>query len=68
MTWQLDLFDSADPLLGIEVHLPCQCQCGHDVLRLGSGQGRHRASLKLHRMWSLSAGGCRTKSRILLPP
>jgi hypothetical protein len=38
------------------------------VLRLGSGQGRHRASLKLHRMWSLSAGGCRTKSRILLPP
>ena len=38
--------DNADPLVGIVVNLPRQCQCGHDVVHVGPGRGPHRASLQ----------------------
>jgi hypothetical protein len=39
----------ADLLIGIEVHLPRHCRCGHDLLRIGPGRGAHRASLRCAR-------------------
>jgi len=45
MSLQLDMFDNADPLIGIEINLPHHCQCGHDMLHVGAGSGPHRASL-----------------------
>jgi hypothetical protein len=42
---RLDIFGNADPLNGIEVHLPHHCPCGHDMLHIGPGRGPHRASL-----------------------
>jgi hypothetical protein len=44
-SWQLNLFNAADPLIGVEVSLPQHCQCGHDKLHIGPGRGPHRASL-----------------------
>jgi hypothetical protein len=44
-SWQFDLLDDADPLIGIEVNLPHRCQCGHDFLYTGPGCGPHCASL-----------------------
>jgi hypothetical protein len=35
----------ADPLTGVEVHLPRHCKCGHDILHIGPGRDAHRASL-----------------------
>jgi hypothetical protein len=46
---QLDIFHNADPLVGIEINLPRQCPCGHDMLHLGPGRGPHRASLQCAR-------------------
>jgi hypothetical protein len=45
MSWQLDMFATADPLIGMEVNLPRHCQCGHDTLHIGPGRGPHRGSL-----------------------
>jgi hypothetical protein len=45
VSWQLDMFTAADPLIGIEVNLPRHCQCGHDTLHIGPGRGPHRGSL-----------------------
>jgi hypothetical protein len=47
--WQLDMFGTADPLVGIEVQLPHHCECGHDLLHIGPGRGAHRASLRCAR-------------------
>jgi hypothetical protein len=49
ISWQPDLFDGADPLVGIEVNLPHHCPCGNGALRIGPGRGPHRASL--HCTW-----------------
>jgi hypothetical protein len=46
---QLDIFDAADPLVGIEVNLPRYCPCGHNTLLVGPGRGPHRASLRCPR-------------------
>jgi hypothetical protein len=46
MTRQLDMYDNADPLIGNEVNLPGQCQCGHDMLHVGAGRSPHRSSLR----------------------
>jgi len=35
----------ADPLTGVEVHLPRHCRCGNNILHIGPGRGPHRASL-----------------------
>jgi hypothetical protein len=35
MSAQLEVFEGTDPLIGIEVNLPCQCQSGHDLLLIG---------------------------------
>ena len=47
--WRPDLFDDANPLIGIEINLPRHCPCGHDTLLIGPGRGPHRASLNCTR-------------------
>jgi len=46
---QLDMFHKADPIVGIEIHLPRHCRCGHDMLHIGPSSGPHRASLQCAR-------------------
>jgi hypothetical protein len=39
MSYQFDLFDDGDPLLGLEVHLPYRCKCGGgDLLVVGTAR------------------------------
>lgn len=49
MSLQLDVFQNADPLVGIELNLPRHCKCGNDVRRVGPGCGPHRAFLHCRR-------------------
>jgi len=46
MSLQLGNLHNVDPLVGLKVNLPRQCQCGHDVVHVGPGRGPHRASLQ----------------------
>src|SRR5262245_33281016 len=51
MSYQFNLFDYGDPLLGLEVQLPYPCKGGGgDLFVVGTGRrGPHRASLNCPR-------------------